>query len=117
MIFLAQLIISALLINFSLFFVKIIVDVTNVLALEVHQLMGNSDIAAELTREMGISSFYQTLPPNDLKNVAGAGSISFYIAGFCFLVIAGIVFAVGAVMLVVRFIALIFHMIFSLAGS
>lgn len=113
--FLAQLVISALLINFSLFFVKIIVDVTNVLAIEVHQLMGGEggDISAALTREMGISSFYTTLPPKDLNEVSGGGSIAFYIAGFFFLVIAGIVFAVGAIMLIVRFIVIIFLMIFS----
>lgn len=111
--FLAQLIISALLINFSLFFVKIIVDVTNVLALEVHGLMGNGDVTSAIMQEMGLSTFYTTKSPDQLAATAQGGSISFYIGAFFFLVIAGIVFAVGAVMLVVRFIAIILLMIFS----
>lgn len=111
---LVQLVIAALLINFSLFFTKIVIDVANVFALEVNQLMDrgeNGGIAATFASEMGLSSLYTNFNSQALAGLTAGGSVTFFIMGTIFLIITGFVFAAGAVMLVIRFVVLIFIMI------
>lgn len=111
---LAQLLIAALLINFSLFFTKIVIDVANVFALEVNELMDRGEggnIGATFASEMGLSSMYRSQHPDELADLTAGGSITFFLMGTIFLIITGFVFAAGAIMIVIRFVALIFIMI------
>lgn len=114
--FLAQLIIAALLINFSLFFTKVVIDVANVFAVEVHSLLqndGEGSIAITLTKRAGLDSLYNPAQGTALAQATTGGSIAFFVMGFMFLLVAAFVFAAGAVMLIIRFVALVFIMIFS----
>jgi hypothetical protein len=116
---LAQLVIAALLVNFSLFFVKIIVDIANVAAIEVNELMdenGDGNVAASFATAMGIQTFYNQdkVTEDALAGLNGPGTaLTFVIMAFIFLAITGITFAAAAIMIVVRFVALIFIMIAS----
>jgi len=114
--FLAQLVIAALLINFSLFFTKVVIDVSNVFAVEIHQLFedsGDRNIGFEIARNSGLAGLYDPLPPEELANHTTGGSIAFFLMGFLFLLVLAFVLAAGAIILVVRYVMLIFIMIFS----
>ncbi len=114
---LASIVIGALLINFSLFFSKAIIDVSNYLAVEIHNtMMGNyqnKDVSEQIGKLLGIQTIYKIPDPNTLSNVTGGGSIAFYVMGAIFLIVAGFVLAAGGILLIIRFVALLFIMIFS----
>ena len=120
---LAQLIIGALLINFSLFFAKVVIDVSNYLAVEVHQAFIPNDpsgnpvgIAEAFMHEMGIVTLYDIAGDASLEQFArleASEAFAFYIAGAIFLMVAGFVFAVGGIMLIGRFVMLVMIMVFS----
>ena len=111
---LAQIIIGALLINFSLFIVKFVIDVSNYVSVEIYNsLIGESSgtLAENFANQMGISGYYKTPNPEFLTdNVA---RIAFYVLGALLFIVAGFVFAAGAILLIVRIVALTFIMIFS----
>ena len=113
--FLAQLVIAALLVNFSLFFVKIVIDVANVAALEVYELMGVQEggIATAFVSQVGLTGFFwPDVRADTLARLSAPGSEPvFYIMLFFFLVVTGVTLAVAAIMIIVRFVALIFIMI------
>ena len=114
--FLAQLIIAALLINFSLFFTKVVIDVANVFAIETYALLRIDDdggIGWGIAKQAGLAGFYNTLEPGVLAQTDWGGGFSFYIMGALFLMITAFVLLGGAVMIVIRYVALIFIMIFS----
>lgn len=114
--FLAQLIIAAILINFSLFFTKLIVDFTNVLALEVYnniQEDTGEGIAIGFTKAMGLTTLWDPLSAEKLEGMTGDASIPFFIAATAVLLIVAFVFLAAGVMLFIRFIAIILIMIFS----
>lgn len=121
---LASIIIGALLINFSLFFVKIVIDVSNYIAVEVYNTLtiapaasstGTTqvNIAAKFASLLGISGYFGPPKPDDFANITGAGGLSFYFMGAIMLIVAGFVLAAGAILLVIRFVALVLLMIFS----
>ncbi len=113
---LAQLIIAALLINFSLFFVQIIVDISSLFAGEIHKYIPSgegTDIGLEYAHLMGLTGLYGDLPPEQLQKLTGGGAFAFFVIGTIFMMIAGFVMAAGAVLLIVRFVALVLFMIFS----
>jgi|GEM_PF-2906606 len=117
--FLAQLIIAALLINFSLFFAKLVIDVANTFTVEVYKLMTpitagtEPNIGFEIVRQAGLPTFYNGLDAKELKELTESGSIGFYLMGFIFLMVTAFVLAAAAFMLIIRFVMLIFIMIFS----
>ena len=136
--FLSSLIIAALLINFSLFFTKVVIDVANIFAVEIYQLLattpdGNpitfelvgpdgkgtgetqiADVGARFADVMGILSLYQWQgASNFLKELGNNGDIAYYFIAGLFLIVAGIVFLAGAVLILIRFVTLVFIMIFS----
>ncbi len=117
----AKIIIGALLINFSLYFTKVVIDVSNFLATEIYtQATGGAstitprgDIGLQFANQLGIGSLYKTAGTAEFKNVTGGGMLWFYIMGAIFLLITTFVLAAGAILLIIRFVALIFIMIFS----
>lgn len=110
----ASVIIAAILINFSLFFVRLIVDVSNYIAVEVNNTMisGSGSISEKIGDTLGITSFYK-VPKNNFGDITTGGNFAFYFMGALLLIVAGFVLAAGAILLIIRFVALIFIMIFS----
>ena len=113
--FLAQIIIGALLINFSLFFTKIVIDFSNFSAVQIYNAMTNSggNLSEAFAQQLGITSFYAPPSSDMLARVTNTGGLWFYIMGAIMLVVAGFVLAAGGILLIVRFVALIFIMMFS----
>lgn len=134
---LVAIIVGALLINFSLFFTKVIIDVSNVLAVEIHSKFTlpdastlpsgerinterellpddyeNYGIAGVFLHNMGLMSFWGSDDLTTFKTTSG-GSFSFFFMGMIFLLVAAFVFAAGGIFLIIRFVALILLMIFS----
>ncbi len=151
---LPKLIIAALLINFSLFFTKFIVDVSNVAAVEIYTTVGfvpssligaaNPDpkAAEDALINIGVSGAYMQAmglkdlisPQNNQTNNANLSYATkleaacqdnddasdcdvtilvYFLASIIFFLIAAYAFAIGAYMLLWRFIVLIILMIFS----
>lgn len=106
---LVSLIMAALLVNFSLFITKVIVDFTNLLTAEIYSGFGRDGLADAFMKLFGIQKILKVVP------VAGAAPESFAIVfgtAFVFL-IAIFVFAAGALMVAIRFVALSLYMVMS----
>jgi hypothetical protein len=114
---LASLIIGAVLINFSLYFTKVVIDVSNYTAVEIYDAVFTGDSKASLStkfaQSVGLHAFYNPLEGKLLAQTAEKGGISFFFMASLFLMVAGFVFAAGGLLLIVRFVALVFIMIFS----
>ncbi len=112
---LASIIIGALLINFSLFFTKVVIDASNYIAVEIYNSLttGSGSIAQSFMDAMGLVSLFKPLTGDALANLTTGGNIFFYFMGSIFLIVAGFVLAAGAILLIVRFVKLVFIMIFS----
>lgn len=111
---LARIIIGALLINFSLFIVKFVIDVSNFTALKIYQAMtdGTGSVTGAIMQIMGVSSFYSSdMKPVDFTNITTAGGLWFYVMGALMFIVIAVTFAIAAVMLIVRFAVLIFLML------
>lgn len=118
---LVSLIIAALLINFSLFITKFVVDFTNILASEIATAgfdevdLGNGmtgvAVGDTFFRLMGVSKLVLSAPPEAMKNNTSPWS---YIFGIGIINIVGaFAFGVGGIMLIIRFIALSVYMVLS----
>ncbi len=125
------LILAALLVNFSLFAVKFVVDFSNFAAVQIYTLyqVGDQDtpttispavdilrpddggvsIALAFTNQMGVTGLLNNTAPMD---EAGAGITYMFTMVIIFLVLA-YVFLAGAILITIRFAVLIFYMIFS----
>ncbi len=122
---LGYLIIAALLINFSLYFTQVIIDFSNIAAVQIYNQINSGGIltsnvgstAAIRPATTGVSgAFANTLSLSNFfdSGIVGAGQILlFAVMGMIFLIIAGIVFAMGGILLIRRFITLIIYMILS----
>lgn len=111
---LARIIIGALLINFSLFIVKFVVDFSNFTAFKIYQAMtsGSGSISGAILEEMGVTSFYSSkVSPQDFARTTGGGAFWFYVIGALMLMVAAVTFFIAAVMFIVRFVVLIFLML------
>ena len=115
---LASIIIAAILMNFSLFITKAVIDVSNLVAIEIGSFLGLGN------EKQGISDTFMsamgliTVPGTDVafetkdKNPKDR-SIPFVLSGIIFMLVATYVFAAGAILLIIRFVALIFIIIMS----
>lgn len=133
---LGKVIVAAILINFSLFFTKVIVDTSNIFALQFYSKIqqksggvGDGDldggISAALASSMGLHTVWGIGKAS--QNTAGSAivtsdtelglnSSNLIIAGFgggIFIIITSIVFFAGGLMLLVRTVTLVFLMILS----
>ncbi len=123
---LSSLIISALLVNFSLFFTKAIIDLSNITADNIYRQMitGSSKdgISGEFVSQMGLTSIVgggKSKQSEEILNkvLAEGGGIPFMIV---FALGSGILlfklafaFGIGAFLILIRFVMLILLMIFS----
>ena len=128
--FIGFLILASLLINFSLFFTKVMIDASNIVTIGLYNSIINpsnneTDVAGQSSsisglsvpfmEALGVSSFYSSATIEQMSKNAGgqtnliimglAGSILFLIISFVFLAVA--------VMFVIRYIALIILMMLS----
>ncbi len=108
---LVSLIGAALLVNFSLFITKFVVDFSNIAASQIYQAFGNTDAL-----DFSITNGFMTMMGiNRLIGVEMTAS-----AGYAYIVGMLIVFAVliyvflaGAIMIIIRFVVLCIYMVFS----
>jgi hypothetical protein len=126
---LGMLILAALLVNFSLFFTQVVIDFSNIAAIQVYNLIitgtGAGASAGDVSFDSGsivggfmnvadITSFFgDGSTPGLLNTMHFWKRITFSLMMMIFLIIAGIVFAMGAFLLIRRFITLILCMIFA----
>lgn len=114
---LASIIIAAFLINFSLLISKIVIDVGNYVAVEIYNTtMAGQDVSYRIGQILGITTFYKLGNPTVQQAVVDqnkGGNIAFYFMTTILLIVAGFVLAAGALLLMVRFVALILILCFS----
>lgn len=120
---LASIIVCALLVNFSLFISKVVIDVANVTAVEIYNAMGVSGEAGEgstatrFLQRMGIAQLYSPNEPERFFNTFvrpdGSSFLAFVVGSSLFLITAAFVFAAGAILLAIRFGVLLILMILS----
>ena len=123
---LSMLIVAAFIINFSLYITEVVIDFSNILAIQVYNQITHvpSPVFSANSIQFGTDSI-----AGAFLNVASVGSLfnggatsthldffsSIFYAFFMmiFLIICGAVFFMGALLLIKRFIALILYLIFS----
>jgi len=111
---LGTLVIAALLVNFSLFFTKIVIDFSNIAAAQFAQAFGSGAkyaVSDGFMKLLGVSSMWET-STNIGKLDAPAGFAHIFGSLFLYLTIA-FVFAAGGILLIIRFVVLNFYMILS----
>ena len=117
---LVHVVIVGLLLNFSLFFTKILIDASNILALRFHQVIINSGsnglgIAGAFMQKLGLQDFASSLGAATVLSSVN-GSVNILLVGILssilFLIVA-FIFGAMAIMLIARFIILVFLMILS----
>lgn len=108
---LVNIILAALLVNFSLFITKFIVDFSNILAVQVVENgFGDQQISNTFAQMIGLSGVWAA---NDLPQLAeGAGYGYIFGVAMVFL-IAAFVFAAGGLMLIIRYVALSVYLVLS----
>jgi len=124
---LGYLILAAFLINFSLFFTQIIVDFSNIAAIQIYnqiqtglgaganiagQQLSSSGIAAGFMNIVQVGTFFSA-DTASLSTMAFTQQIIYSLLMLVFFIIAGIIFMMGAVLLIRRFITIVLIMIFS----
>jgi len=112
-----NLVIAALLVNFSLFFTKVIIDFTNITATQVANVIYNGQppgttgsISSTFMNQMSLTT---TLGPSTASPQVNTISWTYIFGAMVLYLIAAFAFIAGAVLLTIRFIALNFFMILS----
>ena len=108
-----RVIIIAILINFSLFFTKLVIDTSNVLAIAFYDAVatGTSEgISDRMMDELELSTLWDT---EGIGAFSGKKLIIVGIMGSIVVMIATFVFFAISIMLIVRFVVLMFLLIFS----
>lgn len=124
---LINVIIIAILLNFSLFFAKVVIDTSNIIALQFYEKMGgkqvtsltanieNQDkgIAQTFLNGLGLSSIYENGKIGDsVQPITSAGNvIAVTLGGTVLILVTAFVFIAGAILFIIRTIVLIFIMI------
>lgn len=116
---LVHIILAALLVNFSLFFVKAIVDLSNIAATQVANAFpdgtvdGDIGISDAFLNIFGLQGTFDTGGAAGLEAIAAGGGWAYIIFSMILFIIAAFVFAVGGILLIIRFIVLNLYMILS----
>lgn len=126
---LTRIIVVALLINFSLFFTKVIIDTSNIVTIQFYHALVpgpattdvNSGASGVFVKHMFLGSLFDIDPSHGFgppttvsDTVLKSGSVfTIGVMGFLFMLIAAFVFFTMAILLIIRFAILIFLMITS----
>lgn len=123
-----KVVVVAVLINFSLFFTKVVIDTSNVLALFFYDSIAPSSLNAafdvssfeSVLKQRGLSNaFMQFMNVTSLYQTVGGESIdsgsiiTIGVLGSVMLLIAAFIFAAVAIMFIIRYVVLIFVLILS----
>lgn len=116
-----RVIVIAILINFSLFFTKLVIDASNVLAITFYDaiapgaltgtaegILGKTGIADSLMRPLNLTSIW-----NAADGLSGSKLLTIGVMGTIVTLIAAFVFFAVAIMFIIRFVVLIFVLILS----
>lgn len=122
---LVNVILVALLLNFSLFFTKVIIDASNIITIGFYNKISTSTVSGQpgitglsgaFIDRLGITSLYNPLETNALVTQYGddPGKILLFgLFGGILCVTAGFIFLAAAVMFIIRYVTLIFLMVLS----
>ena len=114
---LAGIVMAGLLVNFSLFFTKFIVDFSNVMATQLagafSTTTGNYEAAASFANVLGITSLFSTGGPEGLNAIYAGGGYAYIFGTMILYLILGFVLAAGGLLLMIRFVVLNIYMILS----
>ncbi len=113
---LAHIIIGALLINFSLFITEAVIEFSNYLAYQVYVAMtgnGSASISGALFNELKAGTIYAPNGASPQEFAIATAGIWYYIMVALVLFVAAFVFMTAAILLIIRFVALVFIMIAS----
>src|SRR3989344_3064953 len=113
---LISLILAALLVNFSLFITKFVIDFSNIAAAQIAAAFpiqnGTHSVSSSFMNILGFNDLFS--PGSDLNDIAGSSVGYTYIFSTMFLyIILAFVFMAGGIMLIIRYIVLIIYMILS----
>jgi hypothetical protein len=125
---------AAILINFSLFFTKIIIDASNIVTVEFYNVIVKdgstqqggatqlNSFAATLTSRLNLSSFWEGYPASvtnrsssDFANTSSAGLVTYAMGSVVTLIAMFTLLAISA-MFLIRYVAYIFMLIISPIG-
>lgn len=112
-------IVAALLINFSLFFTKVVVDVGNSISIEIIESINNfsgdsKNIADAFMTYLGLEGMFDGNENQIAKATSDSTNIILVsLGGFFVLVVLAVVMLIASIMLLTRFIVLIVVLIFS----
>lgn len=122
---LGLLVVAALLVNFSLLITKIVIDFSNIAAVQIYSVLlapevGGAEsldmnenlhtgIAAQVMNLTDLTSFFRS---EDIEQALGS-VFMFSFMTMIFLIFTGLVFLAGGILIIVRFVALVGLMIFS----
>ena len=112
---LVNLIMAALLVNFSLFFTKVVIDVSNTIATEIVQTgFQGVTISEFFIDQIGLGVVFG-IDSKTLGNIATEASMSwgFIFSSMIMLTVLTFVLASGAMLLIIRFAVLLFYMVLS----
>lgn len=113
---LISLILAALLVNFSLFITKFVIDFSNIAAAQIAAAFplqnGTHSVSSSFMNILGFNELFS--PGATLSRIAGSSASYTYIFSTMFLyIILAFVFMAGGIMLIIRYIVLIIYMILS----
>lgn len=121
--FIVAIVIASLLVNFSLFFTKVLIDASNIVTIGVYNsLLPPNPIPTDLnyglsnafTSKLQITSLYSTKANSDLGGQTGLGGIIIFTVGSAIiLLVSAFVFFAIACMFVIRYITLIILLMLS----
>lgn len=114
---LVSIIMAALLVNFSLFFTKFIVDFSNIVATQIAQgfttAAGDYEVSTAFMQVLGITGLFNTGGAEGLNAIHEGGGYSYIIGSMILYIVLGFVLAVGGFLLIIRFVVLNIYMILS----
>jgi hypothetical protein len=113
---LISLIMAAVLVNFSLYITKFVIDISNSLASEIistafiNEDTGEVDVSESFMDSMGLTSLFDQVPD---KEVIGESAAGFVFGAMIIFIVMMFVFGAGAILLTIRFVVLLLYMVFS----
>jgi hypothetical protein len=110
---LVHLILAAILVNFSLYFTKFVVDFSNLMATQIANTFSTTgtviDISGAFMDRLGITSIFNA----PKLTATGYGAYGYIFGSMIMFIVMIFVFAAGGFMLIIRYVSLCFYMVLS----
>ena len=118
---LVNIFLAALLVNFSLYFAKFVVDFSNIAASQIaaasvfkmHSDISGTDEFAVSNRFMDLFGLSEAFSPDGTTFTGNGSGFGYIFFTFILYMVTGFVFFAGGVLLIIRFVVLIFYIILS----